>query len=346
MDRLETLVRDVLAEHADDAPPADGLLDGVGRRRRRLLAALTAAAVVIAVAVGIVVFRPGHDATAPAGPPPGTKAVSYHGITLYVPRDLPARNWVGCGDPLPAFALLRSVDYLVGCHAMPNPPPRPPRVPRRVRLLVQLSLYPRGAVSGIADTTVSIDGVVARTGYGALQVRDLDLSHSGALLIPSLDVSLVVSAPSRTAVAAVLDTVRVTVTDARGCAGRTPAFAPVDNAPTPTIVPGHPSSVVQCEYELTEDRAGGRFLRDSGTFGGAVAKRLATYITSLPAFRTSLPSARAPRGAVDRLIFRYADGTQHVVVLGSYTSPVVVTDGKYAVLDQSGHIDQILPLRQ
>lgn len=330
MDPLETLVRDALAEHADDAPAPGGLLEAVSHRPHRLLAALTAAAVVMAVAVGIVVFRPNSDGgTSPAAAAPGTKPITYHGVTVYVPRALPVR-FVNCSRTLPTYGVVEVLDEPIHCPLIRYV--APPARPRPVRLLVNFA----AGRPAFARTPVSVDGTPARRGYGGLHNRYVDLSSSGALVVPSLHVSVVVSAPTRAAVDAILDTATVTATDANGCPTKRASLLP-GNPPATQIVPGYPDSVVRCRYSTVGVRPTTHWLTGSRRFGATTARRVAAMIDTIP---PSIVPRRFPaptESANSTWIFGYPDGSHReigVERMARTSEMVAVTDGSRVVFSQ------------
>jgi hypothetical protein len=137
MDRLEALVRDTLAEHADAAPVA--LPPRVGRRRRTWWLAAAAAAAVGAIAVALAAAQsdrgaapsggfalrhsglpsspgPSHPTGTPSTPavPAGYKLVSYRDIEVAVPRALKVTH-SPCFPPV--NAVYAATDEAYSCPA-------------------------------------------------------------------------------------------------------------------------------------------------------------------------------------------------------------------------------------
>jgi hypothetical protein len=341
MDQLETLVRDALAGHADDAPDGDRLLSGIARRPRRLLAALTAAAVIVAVAVGVVVFRPNnHNSTAPAAPPPGTKPIAYHGITIHVPREMKLTS-LDCGATLPTFGVAEASGAALMCPYHGN---SPPKHPRPVRLLVWITPLAH-SVPSFATEPTSVDGVPARRGYGTLRNRYVDLSSSGALVVPSLDAVIVVSAPNRSSIDAILNTAVSTPLDKNGCLAQRASMTPSGNTPSADLVPDRPASVVWCQYTIDANwGARTRWLATSRSYGAAEAVRLAATIDALPRRVTSRQSSGSFAIVDSLLIFRYPDGTREIGVDWRPVdrAPLQVTDGLHIAYDSESALETAL----
>ena len=130
---LETVVRDVLHEHAADAPAADGLLQAVNargsRRGRWFVAGLSAAAVaVLAVSLATlrgsapVLPRPTPPANPPRptlGTPPGYTRVAYHEFTVAVPDGLPVLTTRASRPPV-TFSPKTRAPNTTACQAGPT----------------------------------------------------------------------------------------------------------------------------------------------------------------------------------------------------------------------------------
>jgi hypothetical protein len=255
MDALETLVRDALAEHAAEAPAPDRLLAGphsAERTGRRWPYALAAAAAVAAVAVSAVLLRSGAShSSGPATPPtfapipPGMNEVSYHGITIQVPDNLPVGPAAVCQP-----AGVRTYD---------------PHAP-------QVSCARVPPSSGDGGTIVDLRPIALKLGNprGQRPNQELDLPGPG--------VSVYVEAPTREQVRTIIASVRVTPIDRNGCAATRPALR---NPAAATLLPGNPTAAGECVY--TYVASGPAFLLQSGRVDPDRLRRLTTAIQGLPA---------------------------------------------------------------
>lgn len=310
MDALEMLVRDALAEHAGEAPSPGRLVLPDGPSRRRWPYVALAAAAVVAVAVGILVVRDGSHSAAPAAPrfapiPPGLNEVSYHGITLQVPDNLPLGPTAGC-----EHVGVRTFDphaASVSCGHISIIP-----APMEAGTLVVLSPY-----------------------------QDQDLQELGGPLAPrpnqTLDlrrpgVSVYVEAPTRREVRAIIGSVRITPVDRNGCAA---TLKPLHNPPASSLLPGHPTAAGECVY--TDDVASRAFLLQSLRVDPGRVGRLVEAVQELPsgAGRDDLGFAH-----VTRYVFGYADGGRRVIEVRTDHHPATVTDGQHVAHDPDNAIAQ------
>lgn len=317
MDRLETLVRAALAERADHAPAADGLLQAVEHRPRRLLAALTAAAVVIAVAVGVVVFRPNTRHTTSAAPdvPASYHVIAYRGITLAIPDGLPIIT-DSC-TRLPGRYVFAPDGVLHGCPMAISPPG-----PIEHILTVSLA-QAAGKSREIATHPTTVHGLTGRIGYGHLRHFP---GRAGVLILPGLHVTITATAPSESTVAAILGSVRAGP-DPHGCAQHldSPWYQP-SNPQTALIVPGHPVAAALCVYAPSHVINGASDLIASSRLAAEAGAAIVRLVDELPT---------APADQLDRLrpvpqyvlAFRYPDKSTRAVLYGMDTHGAAFTDG-------------------
>lgn len=219
-----------------------------GARRRRGWTALAAAAAVVAVAVVVPSLlddggSPGPDVATQPAPvaPPGQRAVSWHGVQVFVPATWTLED-LYCHEPqsdtvvrpggredclVPYVPGLTVVEFSAGTESVPDAQPV--------------------EVSGHAGSR----GTVPLTEEAGVRT---------VLVLPDLEVTVSVRSPDEAAAQAILDTAAVVDVDALGCASRLP-----DTSPSPPdvpgaadrVLPGEPVRVVLCEYgDLRLERSG------------------------------------------------------------------------------------------
>lgn len=254
MDALETLVREALAAHAGEAPPPDALSWPPEPHRRQWPYVAIVAAAVAAVAVVLALVRDGGDDTRsqPAGPPPtfapvppGMNEVSYHGITLVVPDDVPYGPAAVCSP--------------VGVHSFdPNAG------------ALDCSAPPFGTGKEMRVDLKPYHGTSAELG-GPLRPNSTEERD-----LPGPGVSVTVEALTHDEAQAVIDSIRVTPVDRNGCAATLPAL---DNAPANELLPGTPASASECYYTADGDSA---FLLYSLAIDPGRVPRVVSAIQGLP----------------------------------------------------------------
>lgn len=324
MDRLETLIRDTLAEHAADAPGASALTiasstSSAPRARRRWLAAGLAAAVVAGVAVGVVALRSdsSHRPTAAPPLPAGFKLVSYHGIEIGVPATMPVENG-GCG-PAQHDQVFAFDGEVWSCPAII---PRQ-RVPQGLTLV---SLEPIGgadaSVSALATQQTTVDGSQAKTGFGALPDQP---GVTGVVVLPEPGVIVTVTSPSQETSGTILATIRLAAIDRYGCAAQSGALTPTGNASADSLLPGEPISVVGCIYTGDDNLV---WLAGSVRLTG---RQLSGVVGALQEFNPKVGDRYRSGGLRALLRFQYRDGHTRTIVLTLDTEPAIATDGTHTV---------------
>lgn len=243
MDRLEQLVADTLSEHAENAPPlrTSGATlifraDAPRPWGRWIGSAIAVAAVtMIALSLGLgwwslsggeyaggnggadmsvgagagaAAGRAGHSApalsaSAPSAPAGraigsgGTRQVSYHDLTVDVPAALPLAHGV-CGRPHDVVVAVTRRGREMDC---------PYVAPRPIGRVVWLSPARDDiGYAALATRAATLHGVAVRIGFGRLAHSR---GVSGVVVIPSRSLVVGATLPTRSAVAAVLDSVRV-----------------------------------------------------------------------------------------------------------------------------------------
>jgi hypothetical protein len=307
MDVLEALMRDTLAEHADDAPQPDGLLEAVTapRQRARWLL-LGAAAAVVLLAVGLTVeFARGHS---PQSQSDGAghhrqhsligplfhlpdKTVAYNGVVVTVPGDLPVLTG-GC--PLPAsYVFAVDPNVAVGCPL--SAPVIKPDV--TVLLTDQAAVIPSPRLHELQQTAY----------------------------VSGTHVLVTVSAPSSALVHHILASIRV-APDPNGCPSR---VTTVSNARARHLVSGHPDDLVRCVYA----RAG--WLQASISLQQTAF--IASRINALPA------TGAAAGGAIehDQLRFGYADASVRTLDV-QVDATSVFTDGVHTGYDVGSRVMNLI----
>lgn len=313
MDVLEALVRDTLAEHADDAPPADGLLEAVIARPRRRAGwlVLGAAAAVVLLVVGLsAALSRGHRSHSLAARRPHRpesshvvnsplrlpdKTVAYHGVVVTVPGNLPVLT-IACALPA-SYVLADDPNESVSCPTAGVP------AGRRV-------------VTVTLETGRGLGGIVKRTAPA-----------SGTAFVQDAGVIVTVTAPAMPVVKRILGSVRLAA-DPNGCPART---ATVSNPPSRHLVAGHPDSLVRCVY------ATGGWLQASIPL--RPASLVAQRINSLRA-GDALPTRGGWYGH-ELLRFGYGDGTARFIRV-SLGSPSLFSDGSRVVGDVGNRVVDLL----
>jgi hypothetical protein len=311
------LVRDALAEHAQEAPAPDRLVmpsRSAERGRRRWPHVLLAAAAVAAVAVGLVVLRGGSSGSPPASPkptfapiPPGMNEVSYHGITIQIPDNLRPLD-TDCAAP-------RNVIITVDWSYAPSCPETIDSQQRKSGTLVRLAPYQNGQPD--QPRMQHQPGAIARRNF------------------PGSGVSVYVAAPTRAKVQAIFDTVRVTPVDRNGCVATRPALA---NPPASDLLPGTPTAASECTYTLVPGSYVVAYLVRSLPVATDRLSRLVAAIDDLAAGSSGHPGELP--GSV-RYLFTYADGSTRTIDVTRGHEPTV-TDGDHVAHDPYDSIAQAL----
>lgn len=242
-------------EDAVRRKPVDGvrLLQRVtagqsGVRLRRGWTALAAAAAVVAVAVVVPWLldgagSPGPDVATQPAPvaPPGQRAVSWHGVQVFVPAAWKLED-LYCHEP--------QSDTVV------RPGGRDDCLMPYVPGLTVVEF--RGGTEAVPDArSVEVSGHAGSRGTVPLTEEE---GVRAVLVLPDLDVTVSVRSPDEAAAQAILDTAAAVDVDALGCATRLP-----DTSPSPPdqpgaadhVLPGEPVRVVLCEYgDLRLERSG------------------------------------------------------------------------------------------
>ncbi|MEP6851319.1 MAG: hypothetical protein ABJA87_01425 [bacterium] len=184
-----------------------------GDRRARVLAMVAAAALVVGLTgVGLLLARSSDRASSAdglsSGPvptaPAGFLPITVHGLTINVPAAWADAHSV-CG-PITNEVLVPSDALVPACGAL-----RPPGI-TTVEFRRSASVYPE-------SRPMTIDG------RGAERWDELATGvYSTTIGVPSLVVSVVISAPTRAVVDRLLGTLRVTGVDTNGCPARITGF--------------------------------------------------------------------------------------------------------------------------
>lgn len=222
-----------------------------GRRLRSMSTAAAAAAAVLVVTVGVPALIDGPTQTAipatsasPAAVPAGQRAVSWHGVQLFVPQDWKLYD-EHCGT--------------AQSNTVRVPGPTSTCLPPYVPGLTVVDFA--GSSDAPADAReVDVSGYAGLRGTAPLTTED---GVNEVLVIPDLDVSVSVRSPATAdpqEAAAILDTAQVIDVDRLGCATRlestTPLLPTVPGA-ADRVLPGEPEKVALCDYgDLRLERSG------------------------------------------------------------------------------------------
>lgn len=347
MDRLESLVRDVFTEHADQVPVPPRI--DIARRSNerspsRWLAAAAAVGAVIsisAVAAYAALGRSGpHRETAQHGPlepppvPTGLKAVSYHGIEILVPDRLPVNSFL-CGPPQRSVVIAQT-PLVHGCTFIPNPAPAVPKGLTIVTLEPDLGAAEEP--SGLSSARSIQIGAMSGTRRDG---ESPGLPGETAIVrLPDPGVIVSVTTPTVAQTQDIVSTLRAAPTDRNGCAAHVDSLRPSGNPGSDKLVPGDPTGAAVCGYPATpgEPRTD-QWLVGSSALTTQAARQLATRINALPA--ATPPPGRVGQEAHAWVVFSYADGARRTIDVVTNHLPQVFTDGERTVL---GPADRALPL--
>lgn len=244
------------------AEPVDGVLllqrvtarQAGGRTRgvRRSGVVVLAAAAAAAIAAGPSLL-PGSEPQAErpigtAAAPPGQRAVSWHGVQVFVP-DTWGLDDEFCGVP-------QTDTVIVPGDRLACDPPSVPGL--TVVTFASSTTGPASETLGAATSPTEVSGRPALRGTTA--PVDEPASTLAVLEVPGLDVTVTVRSPDPARAKALLDTARVVDIDPTGCPSALPATTPpvpdVDGA-ADRVLPGTPETVALCEYgDLRLERAG------------------------------------------------------------------------------------------
>lgn len=209
---------------------------------------LAAAVAVVAVAVAVPALLDGTGGSGPdvvtqpaPAPPEGQRAVSWHGVQVFVPERW-TRDDLHCHEP-------QSDTVVV-------PGGRDDCLAPYVRGLTVVE-FRAGSEPVPGAQEVEVSG--HRGSRGTVPLTEEE-GVRAVLVLPEQDVTVSVRSPDEAAAQAVLDTAAVVDVDAHGCATRladtSPAEPEVPGADE-RVLPGEPARVVLCEYgDLLLERSG------------------------------------------------------------------------------------------
>ena len=214
-----------------------------GSRRRRLagVAVLTAAAV-----IGVTLVVPALTGREDRGPepadtvvgavaaPPGQRAVSWHGVQVFVPQQWRLGD-THCGVAQRDTVVVPGI--VNSCL--------PPAVPG----LTVVTFSDRSTELPDDLRDVEVSGVPARRGTST--PPDESTATLAVLELPLLEVVVTVRSPDPARAQALLDTAQIIEVDEIGCASSLPGPTPPDSdvpGAADRILPGEPVRVVACEY--------------------------------------------------------------------------------------------------
>lgn len=327
MDPMENVVRDVLREHASDAPTVVPEIRA-HRRTTMWLVAGTSAAAVVVLAASLTLLRgddskggsiapPATGTTADPGPtvyaaPPGYRTVAYHEFTVDVPDDLPVLT-VPCKLP-DRYVIAENPNVMYDCVAGDaGAPTLTVRLSSASATWQDLGMHPE-----------TVNGIDVSIGYGTV---DGYPGVAGQLTIGSgHDVGLMVTAPDRAAVEAILTSVREQA-DPNGC----PAVPDtLDNAPADALLPPGAVSAVRCVY--APGPTDGDVLQASLRVRDDMFDEVIADIAALPAAGSA--TNRQPPFEFDLLLVAYGGGTTRTLSI-VMSDPTVYSDGTHELADDA-----------
>jgi hypothetical protein len=239
----------------------------------------------------------------------GYKLVSYRDIELAVPKSLTVTH-SPCFPPV--NAVYAPTDAAYSC---PSPAPKGhKKSPPSTATGVWLDERPYDAISTTREPT------------GQLTVAD---------------VHVVVRAPARAQVHAILTSVRAITVDYLGCPTHPASITPRGQPPATELVPHGSTSAVLCELApIGPDHS--YWLVGSLRLGAAAAADLAAVLDALP------PGAgKSGYGALPDYVwarFGYASDAIRVVAVPTNYEPAYISDGRRTVVDTRPGVDGLLSL--
>lgn len=260
-------------ESAVRAEPVDGVLllqrvNAAGTRRsgRRwwsAAAVVTSAAAVLAVAlVAPSLLGNGASqqlATEPTEVPPGQRAVSWHGVQVFVPAGWKLYD-LRCHEPQSSTVVVPGFRNDCGSSYVPG-----------------LTVVEFHAGSDPAPGSRSVE-VSGQRGHRGTEPLEEEPGVRAVLALPDLDVTVSVRSTEEAIAQAMLDTVQVVDEDVNGCLTRLAGTAPPEpDVPgaAERVIPGTPTRVSLCEY-------GDLRLEHSGTLNPQEVQALQEVLDAAP----------------------------------------------------------------
>ena len=326
MDRLEALVRDTLAEHAESAPIT--LPTRTAHRPRRTWWAAAAAAAAVALVAGLAALQSSRDSARPAGSgpqptgptgaritssvpgvPAGYKLVSYRGIEFTVPNSLTVTH-SPCEPPVNAVYAPNGAAYSCPAAAPNSSEPLP-----ATATAVWLDRTPDAPVATTHEPT-------------------------GHRTVAGVEVTA--TAPTQAQVDTILTSIRTITVDHRGCLAHPASITPTGQPAAVQLVPSGATSAVACELSPIGTNHS-YWLVGSYQLGAGTVARLAAALDALPT-GTGKSGVDLPQYVWVR--FGYAAGETRVVAIPTDIAPAYVSDGHRTAVDHNPGIDIIPLLRQ
>jgi hypothetical protein len=242
-----------------------------------------------------------------AAVPAGYKLVSYDGIELAVPDDLPVTH-SPCAPPVDAVFAATGGVYSCPAHSPGQSTPLP------------------ATAIGVWLGPSAPDGKVATTHEPT--------GHRTVAGVP-----VTVTAPTQAQVDTILDSIRTVTVDDLGCPARPASISPSGQPSSATLVQAGPSSAVVCEFSPVGPYGG---YRQVGSYRLAASK-LAGLVTTLDALpEHAARNTGAGPSEYDWVVFAYPDGRTRTVGVQMTASPSYITDGNRTVEDAQSRVFDIL----
>lgn len=198
----------------------------------------------------------------PSVAPPGTRPVTFHGLTVYVPRSW-AIDAVKCGAPL-TNTIFFGDGAQPACGSTGTSP---------YSMATFVTWHPGIVDRRLTWRTRKIDGhratVGTSAGHGA---------HTTELVVPDIKARLIVGSPSSAIGTRIVRTAQITQHDVNGCPSTMPYVdltAPPTSGPADVMIAGRPRAEVICSYVQT-------FLERGIPLSQATANRLNAALNALP----------------------------------------------------------------
>lgn len=174
----------------------------------------------------------------PSPVPPGTQAVSFHGVEVLVPAEWTI-NTVRCSSPIADTVIIEDGAPQPACASAQTPG-------LTVVRLMPIESFNSQAWSELATESVTVSGHPASRGTGMSERSQTELA---VLLLPGPGVAVTVESPDPAYAEQLLDTVRAAAIDSVGCRDRLPTLASQpDLSEADPLVPGSPTSASICRY--------------------------------------------------------------------------------------------------
>jgi hypothetical protein len=240
--------------------------------------------------------------------PAGYQWVSYDGIEVAVPNDLPVTH-SPCARPVNAVYAANDAGYR--CPARPPDHTEPPAPPGAI------SVWLGGSTDGGYTT-----------GPGQL------IGHRTVG-----DVEVTVAASRQDQIDTILNSIRTVTVDHLGCPAGPASITPSGQSQSSELVPPGPRSAVVCEFSPIGTNDSYRLV-GSRTFTASKLDQLVSTLDALPEHAVENTGVDLPR--YDWIVFHYPDSSTRTIATPTSETPAFATDGNRTVQDAQSRVFGLL----